>query len=210
MARCDVLIIGETRYTRRTLHSLRYDDVQVHRMPWLGHIGKSRREALLTYGGTAPYLCWVDADDEVVPGAIDRCVDRLERDMTLVGVYTHERRIDADGRQIQMLQRPEWSIEAMLMHRLLLHHLVVVRREAAVWAADEVNYGVGQLYPWYCRMLLCGRYALEPIIGYSWRWWDSSVQLSRRCNDQECHVTWSIGRHHIADAVETMSTCVLY
>lgn len=91
-----------------------------------GHIGKWRAAGFAR--GSNPYVCYVDPDDYVLPGAFAACVAALEADPTLDAAWA-ETVLDKDGDLRPFDNR--------------LHHLCVYRREfvvplLAAVASDQV------------------------------------------------------------------------
>lgn len=127
--------------------------------------------------GTAPYVSFVDPDDIVSPGVFQKCLDVLENNPDICGVYTLSDTIDEYGNSIDVhFSHPfrEWSIEIMNNNLLEIHQICVMRRE---YVETYYNY-------LYCKIPQCNVYdntmlyihlatykpwkALD-FVGYTWR-----------------------------------------
>jgi len=119
----------------------------------------------------AEYVAWVDDDDRVVGDALQQCVRAL--DETGAGVaFTHEARIDADGRTIT--NPHPWrdvTLRDVAMHPQALHHLAVVRASALAPEILEHAQRIGIGIDWLMRACaaLCHGAVRVPVIGYEWR-----------------------------------------
>lgn len=98
---------------------------------WGGHIGRARAYSLAQ--GNAPYQMWLDDDDWLLPGEhVQACIDTLESNPGLVGVYTDYQHIDpASDTVIRTTDRPDWSPLRQLRNPFEILHLKVFRRAAA-------------------------------------------------------------------------------
>jgi hypothetical protein len=181
---CDVLICGEyPEWIDEAVDSLKHDDVLIHKFPFVDNIGKSRKLALENLDSDSEYMCWFDSDDLLVPGSINSCMDILNTHIDLVGVYTNEVRIDKNGKDLDVLQRSEFSLDGMLNNRMFMHKLTVVRKLPAVFASQFLdNLKMVELFYFYCGCLYFGKFKLNPIIGHKWRIWGNN-QLHKRGGD---------------------------
>lgn len=111
--------------------------------------------------GTAPYVSFVDPDDEVLPGAFEHCLARLESDGGAVAVYTRSLK---------------WCMG--LPHRKEVvfpwpHQLIVARRDAVLPLLDAVSTDKDLAL----ELGRQGRFVRIDWFGYVWR--DHPVGLHR-------------------------------
>lgn len=74
------------------------------------------------------YTCMLDHDDELESDALQEVAHRIAEDPLLDVIYTDQDFIDANGRTIGTLLKPDWSPE-MFRGVMYVNHLLVVRSE---------------------------------------------------------------------------------
>lgn len=157
---------------------------------WLGECTESVKAALPAYGhhfvhqsdnfqrdrwestvdAGAEYVAWVDDDDRVIPGALDRAVRAL--DETGAGIaFSYECQIGADGAQYPFKAPRQKTRRDVAMHPRSLHHLTVLR---ASCLDDEVYQHAARLgtgLDWLIRAWCTLKHdaVVVPLIGYEWR-----------------------------------------
>lgn len=126
-----------TSQSGATLHVVQGDE---------GNVGSGRARAYLL--GEHEYVGYVDSDDYLLPGAVETCLEAMQR---WPAVVTLERRLWGD--------RLDWS-------RTPAHHIAVYRR------ADVIPY-LAELpkHPLHCDVLLLKKLAPHQLDfeGYVWR-----------------------------------------
>lgn len=168
----------------RCLDSLANEPVGVHFVNGLkGCIGYGRAESLKA--GFAPYVAFVDPDDEIVPGIFAKLEAELFDNPAMV--YTDEHLIDAGGKFIRTgwSRDPSFADSFPLHHRELLtdwqnggylHHLCVFRRDIALQFAEQLRSlhvnAEGFLSQ---HMLLNGKVKHLKELGYKWRQHDNNT-----------------------------------
>jgi hypothetical protein len=101
-------------------------DVTVHHAPGIdGDWFEARRRGFRL--GTAPFVSFVDPDDEVLGGGFERCLERLLQPDKPVAVFTRSFCRNADNSSL-VETGFNWP-----------HQLIVARREAVLEALDFVN-----------------------------------------------------------------------
>lgn len=78
--------------------------------------------------GTAPYVSYLDPDDHVVPEAFNECLDVLNANSKLAGVYTNSEVIKDNGKKALLYQPHQWSREWHLSRSVPVHPLLIMRR----------------------------------------------------------------------------------
>jgi hypothetical protein len=124
------------------LNSLKDEPINLHILEGIeGHVGVKRTEGYRL--GTAEFVSHVDDDDYIEPGAYQHCIDLLDQHPEAVGVSTRERMFWEDGKEnIQPARiQPNFKSRVSLVQHDLpyIHHVVVIRREAAIAALSIVQ-----------------------------------------------------------------------
>jgi len=117
------------------LDSLHAEPVTVYlRRGIAGKVGVARANAFRA--GNAPYVAFVDGDDEVMPGAFAAALEVLESRPEVVSTYC----------DIQLIGQPDgvgyikgpWDPAAQVQRIAEVHHLHVMRRSAVMPLLDEL------------------------------------------------------------------------
>jgi hypothetical protein len=126
--------------------------------------------------GTEPYVSFVDPDDEVNLSAFKQCIDVLDANPHLGGVYTNSTIIhfrDHVPDKVKYRDDHEWSLDWMKTSTPV-HQLMVGRREIVTQAINNIpaELGVGrtalaeQLI--YAHMAVLAPFQFINIQGYTW------------------------------------------
>lgn len=138
------------------LQSLEAEPVTVYLRPGIkGKVGLARARAFAC--GDAPYVAWVDGDDEAMPGAFDAALAVLESRPDAVSTYC----------DIQLIGQPEgqgyvkapWNPASQLQRMAEVHHLHVMRRSAVMPWLEELARWDG--WEEYVLMGLLCRYGVH-------------------------------------------------
>lgn len=138
------------------LESLHSEPVTVYlRRGIAGKVGLARANAFRE--GNAPYVAFVDGDDEVMPGAFDAALAVLDSRPEVVSTYC----------DIQLIDQPEgtgyikapWDPAAQLQRMAEVHHLHVMRRAAVMPLLEELARWDG--FEEYVLMGLLCRYGVH-------------------------------------------------
>lgn len=120
-----------------------------------GKVGLARAEAYRQ--GSAPYLCLVDDDDEVVDGAIEQALAVLEAHPEVVSVYSDIEIRDEDWNLIETTQKPLWTPMEQLRGLVAVHHLHVMRRRAVMrWLLELEQWDYNEEWALMALMLKRG------------------------------------------------------
>jgi glycosyltransferase involved in cell wall biosynthesis len=118
---------------------------------------------------SADFVGFVDDDDVIIPGAIERCMSALQA--TGAGVaFTGQLGVDANGAVVSEYHRARFLKDAALNPQAI-HHFSLIRRDAlcaqAIAAAVRIGVGVD----WLCKANAAMRMGAVhvPMIGYHWR-----------------------------------------
>jgi glycosyltransferase involved in cell wall biosynthesis len=88
-------------------------------------------------------LGWLNSDDALLPGAVTRVVEELERDLTVLLAYGRALFVDEQGREIFPLEARPFDLEAMV--RACANHVVqpgsLFRRRAFAVAGPFIERG---------------------------------------------------------------------
>ncbi len=145
-----------TEWVQGCLDSLHAEPVTVYLRPGIaGKVGLARARAFAC--GNAPYVAFVDADDEVIPGAFAAALEVLEARPDVVSTYT----------DVQLIGQPEgtgyikgpWEPGRQLQNMAEVHHLHVMRRSAVMPLLDELARWDG--WEEYVLMGLLCRYGVH-------------------------------------------------
>lgn len=127
---------GSTDETRNVINHW------AHRLTWWRSHADDGQAAAINEGimrGTAPYVCWLNSDDWLLPGALNILLDALRRDGDVPAVYGRSWNVtEAGGRR-----SPVW-VEPFDEHRLAIRCIIsqpatLIRRSAwdAVGGVDD-------------------------------------------------------------------------
>ncbi|MCK7579774.1 MAG: hypothetical protein MZV65_31535 [Chromatiales bacterium] len=151
----------------RSMASTEGQPVNVHVVPYAGHAGQARAEGYRH--GNAPYVAFLDADDELLAGGMDALLNVLEADSTLCGAFGGEERVAENGRVAVYMDRV-WSPHR---HRVTgapaPHNAILMRREAVTPHLNEIA-----AYPCRADRLLralvtqYGPWRAVPVPAYRW------------------------------------------
>ncbi len=133
------------------LRSMADEPVNVHLCPGIkGKVGLARANAFRL--GTADYVAFVDADDEVMPGAFEAALAILDSRPEIVATYCDIQLIDQpDG--VGYIKAP-WNPLSQLFSPSEVDHLLVMPRAAVMPHLDELEQWDG--YEEYVLMgLIC-------------------------------------------------------
>lgn len=150
----------------RALASTEGQPVNVHVVPYTGTLGRNRAHGYRQ--GTAPYVAFLDADDELIPGGLSALLVALESDPTLCGAYGGEERVSPDGAAKIAMDRA-WSPVAQLTRGDAMHNAALMRRAAVLPWLDEIA-GYGGRSNRLLRGLIThyGPWQAVPVLTYRW------------------------------------------
>ena len=126
---CHVLHFGEpAAWLEQCLASLDDEPVNVLivRGGFPGNIGAARAYAIAQ--GDAPYWTFVDADDWLAAGIVERCTAALESRPDRVGVYTDYQAVAPSGQPMYRARKPAWTPLGLLADCWLVLHYHQYRR----------------------------------------------------------------------------------
>lgn len=127
--------------------------------------------------GNNPYVSFVDPDDRVLPDAFQTCLDYLQQNENVGGVYTNSMVEYDNGLTAVHYRHTEWSYEFHLETGAPVHQLVVMRRdvlEQAIEATltldriDEMKMFPDQLIFAQIAAIMPWHF-LHADIGYVWK-----------------------------------------
>lgn len=118
-----------------------------------------------------PYLCWIDDDDRLEPGIIQKCVDELnkEENKNICGIYTDHININEDGSE-ELIIKKEYSREDHAKNINRPFHFLLFRTEAALKCLEYESKILRtdlHLILAYCSLYGDWKYLNE--LGYYWR-----------------------------------------
>ena len=170
MIDCHVLV-DPCRDASAVLAQLAAEPVNLHIAPARpGRISAARAAAIRA--GSAPYVCWVDDDDQIAPGIFSRLLAALEQNPEACGVYCREARVDVSGRVLGVSPPAgwRWSIDDMIDQHPRVHHIAVMRRETVLPLLDAMQRWPMVGDQWLIWMQAqFGPWQLLDEIGYTWR-----------------------------------------
>jgi hypothetical protein len=151
----------------RALASTAGAPCQVWLAPWLGE-GEGASRAAAYRLGQAPYVAWLDADDELIPGGMAALVAALEARPDACGAYGGEERVYAGGR-LERAMDERWDPIAQLCLASGQHNAVVMRRQAVLPWLGELS----AFTPRSNRLLrglvtASGPWVCVPVLAYRW------------------------------------------
>ncbi len=141
-----------------------------------GHTSAARTLGFLN--GDSEYVSFVDPDDEVIPGIFSDCIEILEKDKSLSGVYTDEILINANGEFLNN----GWSMNPPTLPWLQelhqgIHHLRVLRRSAVMKCLPLKTKRMPEIILMH-EIKKCGPLHHLNKIGYKWRIHGSNTYMT--------------------------------
>ena len=113
----------------RAIASTEGEPVNVHIVPYAGNAGADHAHGYRQ--GTAPYVTFLDADDELIPGGLAALAAILDANPSLCGAYGAEERIWPDGRT-ELRSDQKWSPIAQITRTSAMHNAILMRRSAVM------------------------------------------------------------------------------
>lgn len=195
---CHILLTkAHERYHAGCLASLATEPVNIHTPPpVMGHIGRGRMAGFIL--GSAPYVSFVDDDDEVIPGSYQMCIDALEANPGAIGAYPDEILIDAEGNELGVSEFSslDWTFSRQITLMPFVHHGVVMRRESVMPLLPELERW--RKFPeqvLFGLLVNRGNWIHVPVPGYKWRRHGTQVTATHGNNE----ITEVV--HYLADVV---------
>jgi glycosyltransferase involved in cell wall biosynthesis len=90
---------ASTDATREICQKFSARDTRIRYVRHPHNVGVTRNFNGVVDQATAPFFKWASADDIVAPDLLEKCVDVLNRDQSVVLVHSRTRFVDADGRE---------------------------------------------------------------------------------------------------------------
>lgn len=150
----------------RALESARYAPANVHVVPWERHHGRARAAGYLN--GRAPYVGFLDADDEIIPEGLERLIDALASNPRACGVYGAEQRIREDG-ATRVMPCPAYYPGLLLECSGALHNAVLMRRDLVERCLGETAE-LPLRSNWLLRALLARWGPWQGVDAVAYRW----------------------------------------
>jgi GT2 family glycosyltransferase len=97
--------------------------------------GQSQAVNLAVQNGTAPYICWLNSDDLLMPNILDEMVAILEQNPSVPAIYGRASYIDHDGKIIGEYFTQVFSKENLSIRCIVCQPAVLIRR--TVWEQLE-------------------------------------------------------------------------
>lgn len=135
-----------------------------------GNIAEGRINAIRQ--GSAEFICWVDSDDWLYPGAVQACIDALDAHPLAVAAYTDCILVDEAG--VYLRDGPNeagpWNLRHMPWWGGYAEHLCVMRRSVIEPLLEEIR----PFYHGDCHLLrglaaAQGDFIHVPMVGYAYR-----------------------------------------
>lgn len=129
----------------------------------------------------APYIAWVDDDDFVYPGTLQKCFEALENNPTIGLAYTDEVYVDGEGKEFGS-NKGQKSMIDLTSHPRGVHHLAVTRQHSVDETPLRIFHKIGQPCPldWLIRVRAGTQHGMVHVggvKGYGWR--THSGQMSK-------------------------------
>jgi hypothetical protein len=128
----------------------------------------------------AEYVAWVDDDDFVYPGAIQRCYDALEAHPNLGLAYTDENYVDPSG-NVKGSNNGKKELLDLTAHPRSVHHLAVTRRFSVDNEPRKIFDRIGQPCPldWLVRVRAGAQHGMIHVAGPGYAWRIHATQMSK-------------------------------
>jgi hypothetical protein len=147
------------------------DLINIHFVDDVAPLSEARKHG---FGrGVGKYVCHVDVDDYVLPGAFEVCLHEIEHNPTpLVGVYTNSLILDPEHNTQTPFFRPQtqWTRQFHISTRVPVHQLCIMKRSVVERVHQKIisEYRIEQHY--YTFVAEYGDLKLlTNVFGYVWR-----------------------------------------
>lgn len=132
--------------------------------------------------GCAPYVCWVDDDDELTPGVFQVLIDALDANPHACGVFCTETHVGEEDvvLAVKPAANEAWTLDNMINQHPFVHHIALMRRSLLPLYLPLIqSYPLvgDQLLIWL--MAQSGPWVHVPIEGYRWRRWSGQVTMDK-------------------------------
>lgn len=172
---------GRISWLKECLRSLENEPTNLHLVVggFRDSIGAARSFA---FGlGDSEYVCFMDDDDMIIPGAMKVCIDYLDQNPDCVGAYTDRKHLRLNG-SISNERLGDWNPRRMVNNFAEITHLKIMRRSLVNKYLDELaKWRTWEEYVLCCLISKHGRWHHLPVFGAIKRMVDSkqsSVRLS--------------------------------
>lgn len=150
----------------RALASTEGQQVTVYVVPWTGHNGRDRAHGYRQ--GVAPYVAFLDADDELIPGGLEALLTALETAPGRCGAYGGEERVTTDGITTTH-QDTVWTPIAQLTGASALHNAILMRRAAVLpHLAETARHPLRSNRLLRALITQSGPWLAVPAMAYRW------------------------------------------
>lgn len=169
-------------WREKCLNQLAAEPVNVHHLDGIaGDIRAARNAAFRV--GTAEYVSFVDLDDEITPGIFQHCIDILDQNPDVCGVYTMSHIIDENDNVVGFTHAFRPFLQESRCDFLEIHQLVVMRREKVIQMLDshydEIPLCVGAEVHMYWLMARNDPWIATKRLGYKWRVHSGGAHLEK-------------------------------
>jgi len=143
--------------------------IKLHHLPVNGGISAASNVAL--GAATGDYVGLLDHDDALLPHALVRVVEHLNRYETRPDiVYTDEDKLEPDGSRADAYFKPDWSPDLFLSNMYACHFLVVRRALMTEVGGFRSAFDFSQDYDLVLRLIeRANRIDHVPDVVYHWR-----------------------------------------
>lgn len=162
-------------WLNRCLASLRNEPINVHHCDWVEGDIRAARAAGFSRGDSE-FVSFVDNDDTVVPGAFGACIEALDANPGVCGVYTTSSIMkEVNGIDVVVgMVHPYRPWKSTTIPSLTeIHQLVVMRRSAVTQIITDRYYEIPKMVPtevWiYWAMAQRAPWLAIHRCGYNWR-----------------------------------------
>lgn len=170
----DLLIVtipGREKYLKQSLKSIKNSGIvpKVVKSSDTNTPSDGRIEVIRNL--TGKYFTWVNDDDVLIPKAVEKCIDLLEKDNSISGVSTISDKIDEVGKIIvPRFNEGKYDPKLHAIHPTHVHELTVFRRELLLDHLDTA-FSFKIMHHWYLSgmMLQYGDWIKLQEVGYQWR-----------------------------------------
>jgi hypothetical protein len=167
--------------------------INIHFVDDISPLKKAR---CVGYGtGSAEYICHVDHDDYVFPEAFHACLEEMEKDKTLSGVYTNSFIVNPykNIRRQFYSETTEWTREYHIQTPIPVHQLCIMRRSVFDKVKDEyLERGLEFRTEQYLFALMAreGDFKfLGKKYGYAWRDFKTGHHVKTNSPKDKQHLT---------------------
>lgn len=162
-----------------------------------GHISEATNSAIEL--ATGDYIAFMDNDDVIVPHALQRMVETIEKHPDADVIYSDEDKLTTYGRRIEPYFKPDWSPDTLMTQNYICHFTAIRRSLVEQVGGLEKGLEGSQDYDLIlkCTEKTSAIYHIPEIL-YHWRMLETSTANSADAKSY----AYAAGQRALENAIE--------